>query len=582
MTNLLDKLKISASMPFKHDAGMRQIKGINMICEFLSTTARSKRSIGTPWGVGVLQYSLMIILLWVITSPLIALNDMPQLAELQGEHNMSYYGFDIVSIDFNHDDYDDLVVLSYAYGYQYEQSPSRGKVYIYYGGPGFSSASEPAMTLEGDYPEGMRRHISSIWNVGDVSGDGYEDLVIGDSIPHVSESSRYMYFFGGTDDLLTPNRIECPQAEEEFVTTYKLGDVDGDGFGDVGICYSINYHLYFDIMWGGSFIRQSILDPGFSHPSSEGSIIGIGDINNDGYNDFSIGYLEPPQGYDRYSTVRVYYGNDSRVYSDYTLLIHTASNNTTWTCKPLGDVNNDGFDDFLGYIDNSGMKVWFGSNSILPVSPSVSLNPILYGSRRVRGINHGDFNGDGFSDVVGASYNWQQFAIWLGSTSMDGFADWQESRNIENFGYAVAVGDFGGDGYDDIAVSAPLEVGIWPGHDFRGYVYVYAGNPDMVSNEDQHTPHLTEQLRMNIGPNPVVKDGEVNISIYGSDLSRGMPVHIEVFNLKGQVIYQSFAINKAPNESVSTIHLSDLPSGVYLCRAKIGNMSTCKKISITK
>ncbi len=83
-----------------------------------------------------------------------ALNDMPLLAQLQGEHNMSSFGYSIISLDFNHDGYDDLVVYSMAYGYQYQQSASRGKVYIYYGGPGFSSASEPAITLEGDYPEG--------------------------------------------------------------------------------------------------------------------------------------------------------------------------------------------------------------------------------------------------------------------------------------------------------------------------------------------------------------------------------------------------------------------------------------------
>ena len=110
MTNLLDKLIISASMAFKHNAGMRQIKGINLICEFLTTMARGNRSIGTRWGVGVLQYSLMLISLWAMTNPLMALNDMPVIAELQGEHNMSSYGFDIVSIDFNHDSYDDLVV----------------------------------------------------------------------------------------------------------------------------------------------------------------------------------------------------------------------------------------------------------------------------------------------------------------------------------------------------------------------------------------------------------------------------------------------------------------------------------------
>jgi hypothetical protein len=91
---------------------------------------------------------------------LYAMNDMPLMAQLQGEHNGSFFGYSMVSLDFNHDGIDDLIVFSMAYGYQYQQSPSRGKVYVYYGGPDFSSASEPAMTLEGDYPEGMQRRLT--------------------------------------------------------------------------------------------------------------------------------------------------------------------------------------------------------------------------------------------------------------------------------------------------------------------------------------------------------------------------------------------------------------------------------------
>src|SRR5690554_4148708 len=76
----------------------------------------------------LLAFFLIVVPIYVIH----ALNDMPLLAQLQGEHNMSYYGHSMVSLDFNHDGYDDLVVFSMAYGYQYQQSPSRGKVYIYF------------------------------------------------------------------------------------------------------------------------------------------------------------------------------------------------------------------------------------------------------------------------------------------------------------------------------------------------------------------------------------------------------------------------------------------------------------------
>jgi len=515
-----------------------------------------------------------------------ALNEMPLLAEILGEHNMATFGWSIVSLDFNHDSIDDLIVFSASYGYQYQQSPTRGKVYIYYGGPDFSSASEPAMTIEGDYPNGTQRIITSLRNIGDVSGDGYDDLVVTDAIPgptgfYIEGSERYMLFYGGAGDLSAPDRIEFPRPDESFSPYVKLGDVDGDGYGDIGIFYYINYRPYFDIMWGGAYSRQNLLALDHISTSAEGSIIGIGDINNDGFHDFSIGYLEAEQGIDQYSTVRVYYGNSSRVFTEYTLIAHTPSS-ITRRCKPFGDLNNDGFDDFLGYIDSSGMNVWLGSSSNLTLNPNVSLYPIYFGNTQLRGINSGDFNGDGFSDVIGATYQGRRFAVWLGGVNMDGYADWQKINDIENFGYDVAVGDFNADGCDDIAVSAPNEEGIWPYHNFPGYVFVYAGNTGMVGNDDQFSPPLTEGINMHISPNPVRRDGVMRLSLSGADKYVGMPVNVEVFNIKGQSVYQKEVTHTHSQAANIDLNLSGLASGVYLCRATIGKQAISKKITIIK
>jgi len=510
-----------------------------------------------------------------------ALNDMPLLAQLHGEHNMSSFGFAIISLDFNHDGYDDLVVYSASYGYQYQQSPSRGKVYIYFGGPGFSSASEPDISLEGDYPEGEQRIIGSIIIPGDISGDGFDDLIIVDRNPDVPGSVRLMFYFGGTSDLTSPDRIEYPQPGESIYNMYELGDVDGDGFGDVGICYQINYYTYFDIMWGGSFTRQNILSLDFQSGAPDGSIIGIGDINGDGYHDFSIGYLGDQQGYDQFSTVCVYYGNSERVFSDYMLIVHTPIS-ITRRCKPLGDLNNDGFDDFLGYVDSRGMNVWLGTDTGLTPDPSVSLNPIFFGNAQLRGINHGDFNGDGFSDVIGATYQGQRFAVWLGSENMDGIADWQKVNTFENYGYDVAVGDFNGDGCDDIAVSAPFEEGAWPYHDFRGYVFIYGGHPGMVDNDDPIAPQLINQLHMRLSPNPVRTNGEITISLSGLEKNGRMPITIEIFNIKGQVIHHTEVNSISSNELVRSVNLSNYTSGLYLCRATTGDQTTIKKFTIKK
>jgi len=532
----------------------------------------------------VLAFFLVITPIYVIH----ALNDMPLLAQLQGEHNMSSFGRKIVSLDFNHDGYDDLIVLSPGYGYVYPYTPSRGKVYIYFGGPGFSSTSEPAMTLEGDYPDGNQRRITLIRNIGDVNGDGFDDFLICDAIPgptgfYVAGSERYMFFYGGTGDLSSPDRIELPLAGANFGPYFKLGDVDGDGFDDVGIFYKFGWSPYFDIMWGGSFTRQNLLSLDFSSMSVDGSIIGIGDINGDGYDDFSIGYLGEEQGDVRYSTIRIYYGNSSRVFNDYTLLVDTPIS-ITRKCIALGDLNNDGFDDFMGYSDSRGMNVWLGTDTGITLEPDVSLNPRYFGDSGMYGLKHGDFNGDGFSDVIGADYHYgaQRFAIWIGSENMDGFADWQKVNALENFGYDVAVGDFNGDGCDDIAVSAPFEQGSWPYHDFRGYVLVYAGNSGLVANDDPIAPPLTDQLHMSLSPNPVRTNKEITISLSGLKKNGRMPITIEIFNIKGQVFYHAEDNNMATGELVRSVNLSHYASGLYLCRAKAGDHTTIKKFTIIK
>ena len=522
---------------------------------------------------------LLILLLAFLAINVHAINDMQVLAQLTGEHNGSCFGWTIITLDYNHDGYDDLVVLAAGYGYQYQQTPSRGKVYIYYGGPNFSSTTEPAITLEGDYPEGMQRKIGWIINIGDVDGDGFDDLMLTDLMPDVSNSSRLLFFFGQTDDLSTPDMVVIPLPNEDYYRFDRLGDVDGDGFEDLGISYSQNYIKKFDILWGGSFERQEVLT-GVGSISYVSSIIGIGDIDNDGFDDFSIGYLTQEQD-SYFSTISIYHGNSQRVFTDSTLLTHT-SNSITRLCKPLGDLNGDGYDDFFGYADYSGMNIWYGASTSLSENPNVVLNPVYCGDSFVFGIESGDLNGDGYNDVVGASYGQRRFAVWLGNTSMNGHADWQKTNSLENYGYDLAVGDFNGDGYDDIAVSAPFEEGIWPYHDYRGYVFIYAGNAGMVANDDPQTPALAEQLSIRISPNPVRSSDNIKIEIKTDQPCKGQPVSIQIFNMRGQMIYQSDSINTANDKYITIPQIGDFPTGIYICKTTVGKMKSTKKFTIMK
>lgn len=100
----------------------------------------------------------------------------------------------------------------------------------------------------------------------------------------------------------------------------------------------------------------------------------------------------------------------------------------------------------------------------------------------------GDFNDDGFLDLaVGAPYEDVEGVesaglVFLYRGTSDGLESWRTFGNAygglgirepyDRFGWALAAGDFNGDGRDDLAVSAPWEaVGSDP--DQSGAVFVY-------------------------------------------------------------------------------------------------------------
>jgi len=109
-----------------------------------------------------------------------------------------------------------------------------------------------------------------------------------------------------------------------------------------------------------------------------------------------------------------------------------------------------------------------------------------------RSVAIGDFNGDGYADFAigapgkkdGEGRNSEIGLVLLFKGSETGLQAWQdigqtslgEDKTAAQFGWALAAGDFNGDGVDDLAVGAPGE-SPWAERP-SGWVFLFRGTPD--------------------------------------------------------------------------------------------------------
>jgi hypothetical protein len=521
------------------------------------------------------------------SSILCAINVMPIIAAFQGEHHRSAFGHSMVSLDFNHDGNDDLVICSPNYGYVYPGTtdPGHGKLYLYYGINGFNSSTYPAITYEGSFDGSSGRVVLGIFKVGDISGDGFDDLCVyvEDHISWNESYEKLLFFYGGANNLDNPDHvlnftIEMPT----FTALYSLGDMNGDGHDDIGILYPAQENRM-SIIWGGTY-QEHIVSGGEASTSYSSSINGIGDINNDGYDDFTTAFATPAIN-PTHNMIRLYYGSASGN-TDNPVTFLYCQYGVSRGSKPLGDMNADGYDDFMGYITDEGMHAWLGGQNINYAVPSFDMEPPWYGGEFQRSLEHGDFNNDGYEDAVGASFG-SGFAVWLGKQNVNGNSDLiKYNSSYEYFGFSLVTGDFNADGYDDIAIAASHEYDPWPTGNFTGYVWVYAGNAQLedttVANDDPVLPGVGDQFSIRVSPNPVTSAHQsISISIKGTVHNSSEAVSIEIFNIKGQSVYKASYQNLTGDEAIP-LNMESLGNGIYLCRVINGKYMATTKFSVVK
>ena len=305
----------------------------------------------------------------------------------------------------------------------------------------------------------------------DLNGDGLDDFIVGvDNNDENGQGAGQVYLVFGRDSG-GEHDVSLSLADASFLGEYAgdsagitvagLGDVNGDGLGDILIGAPFNNEMDFHagqiyLVLGKtsgwamdvslSEADASFLGETYSEWAGYGSLASAGDVNGDEHNDFLIGVFNNDEAASSAGQVYLIFGKS-----------HSWSMET-----PLWDADAS----FLGQVESD----YVGSSA--------------YGA--------GDLDGDGLDDMVISASNGVPNhggpRVFLGRTtgwSMDtpisaastSFLEENPNDHSETMG----AGDVNGDGYDDLIFAAPQNSQM--GY-YSGKVYLAFGGPCLDVDQD--------------------------------------------------------------------------------------------------
>lgn len=220
---------------------------------------------------------------------------------------------------------------------------------------------------------------------GDINGDGYADVLVGANYG----SAAYVYYGTATGVDPTPLKLTGTNSFGRGLST--VGDIDGDGYGDVVIGNGDSASLY------------------------KGSAAGLVTTP-----------IALPAGPD---------GSASP----------GGGGTTRRTMDCAGDVNGDGYPDILTGSNQNRNYVYLGGPG------AISTPPVRLGSQSGScAASGGDLNGDGYSDILFGGTDWVEQYPGSASGTQTQFVS--QFASMFNSG-VVGAGDLDGDGIDDAVVA---------------------------------------------------------------------------------------------------------------------------------
>jgi hypothetical protein len=407
--------------------------------------------------------------------------------------------------DVNGDGYDDIVVTASHYT---NSVWWQGRAELFLGNPS-GRFGRPVWSAVGHHAIaalGVR-----VAPAGDVNHDGLRDVLLADYFIREPDHQRVgsVSLYLGTHVGLTPEpatRIIGWQPETDFGSGLAgVGDVNGDGYDDV-IIGAPNYTQRFQSE-GAVFLYHGGpqgLQPGPAWAAYGGArdawlgflLSRTGDVNGDRYADILVGAAgwkgHGPGG----GRARLYLGGPRGPSADpaWTMIGDQPASSFGYSSGGVGDVNGDGFDDIVVMQSSySGRGVHEGRALLYLGGPrGPGGRPVWTGqgfgsgsgiSTGAPGI--GDVNGDGVPDILvgSAAYSSSADNRWLGIVAV--YLSPRDPRRPHPAWYQVGdipgvpisywlypAGDFNGDGVADLVVA---QAGYPSDADQRGRCLLFLG-----------------------------------------------------------------------------------------------------------
>ncbi len=315
--------------------------------------------------------------------------------------------------------------------------------------------------------------LGSSLGSGDVNGDGYDDILV------AASWSRTLHVFSG----LNGNELYTVSGDEGEnwlgLEVSAAGDVNADGYVDV----IVGIPVYDEVAHVLSGVDGSRLYT-FSDNGNDSfgvSVDGVGDINNDGYDDVIVGADDAQY---QSGSVFVYSGFDGGLLYQFDGI--NSGDNFGYAVAGAGDVNADGYPDFLvgapdesltaGY-DEGVVRVFSGQDGTVLYTLYGEFD---YDSLGVAVSKAGDINLDGYADfMVGASgddNNGAQSGMLRVYSGIDGSIIYGINGDgpADYMGGVISyAGDIDADGYPDFLAGMYLNDNSWLEN--SGTARVYSG-----------------------------------------------------------------------------------------------------------